>query len=87
MNCHKGFNGKCDQFSWEPIESAPRDGSKFLVTDGNHFSDARWPEKHILGRWEPRGDGYEYGGGPLPFKPTHWMPLSSLPPGLEVNYD
>lgn len=60
---------------WQPIETAPRDGSKVLAYDpgwcGGTMAIARW--------W----DG-EFRTGNLPGEemyPTHWMPLPPPPDG------
>lgn len=53
---------------WQPIETAPKDGTGVLTTQGNYPEDLfcdRWDVKHQ--RW-----GYDA-------KPTHWMPLPPPP--------
>jgi len=65
--------------TWYDISTAPKDGSKFLVTDRNRLSDARWPEGYVLGLWEPTNDGDGYSGRALPFKATYWAPLPQMP--------
>jgi hypothetical protein len=64
---------------WRPIETAPRDGSKFLATDGVRYSDARWPTGMACGRWEGNGDSARWVGSTLWPSPTHWMPLPDPP--------
>lgn len=66
---------------WQPIETAPRDGTEVLLfankehTDGGHIGIYTWIEE--LGQWLDHAVEYpidSYG------EPTHWMPLP-LPPG------
>ncbi|TVR58949.1 MAG: hypothetical protein EA420_16395 [Candidatus Competibacteraceae bacterium] len=77
---------------WQPIETAPQDGSKFIVTDGVRWiSDARWPPGRCLGRWEwltDDGKGY-WGGGAFTMasEPTHWAPMLKMPDAAEKRYD
>ena len=67
--------------NWQPIETAPKEGTAILVYDGDIMTTAAWnkmfydedPEWVILtyDDWDldsPR------------FSPTHWMPLPD-PPG------
>ena len=65
--------------SWQPIETAPRDGSHVILTD----SKRQW-----LGYWEAQspygGTTNEFVSCTLPWasgekKPTHWMPLPPSP--------
>ena len=67
---------------WQPIETAPKDGTKLLLV---------WREKSprslpfvIEGQWHVARDGDEFWWSPSPMRwavePTHWMPLPDLPP-------
>jgi hypothetical protein len=43
---------------WQPIETAPKDGTQIIITDGRHFTRARWwfyeePQKTSLGYGDP----------------------------------
>lgn len=62
---------------WQPIESAPKDGTAFLV----HGGIARW---HVgddgAGAWFSI-TGYEYPGRLIMWPVTHWMPLPAPPEG------
>jgi hypothetical protein len=66
---------------WQPIESAPRDGTRILVW-GKIF-----PE-HAVACWRPKGvlmEGWEshpYSECDI-VSPTHWMPLPD-PPHLDT---
>jgi hypothetical protein len=69
---------------WQPIETAPRDGTKFdlwIERDSYRVTDAYWSD--LQGWWCTDGD---YGPEePLPLAivpaPTHWMPLPAPPAG------
>ncbi len=62
---------------WQPIETAPKDGTNVLLAiPGN--------AQAVIGKWEDRFDGVFtwhwlsfYGGDP-----THWKPLPHLPTHL-----
>ena len=62
---------------WQPIETAPKDGTKIIVFD--HYDGVviarwrmRWPESGY--EWiEATGEEYEN------YRPTHWMPLPEPP--------
>lgn len=62
---------------WQPIESAPKDGSSILAWpcySGNGVSQVQWRDmKRTPGRWE-----HQWGRG-VPVEPTHWMPLPKPP--------
>ncbi len=46
---------------WQPIEMAPRDGTKIIVTDGKKV----WLSYRVNSQWS-----VEYS---WPMRPTHWM--------------
>lgn len=68
-----------EEFAWRPIETAPQDGTRVIVYDGNsaysaQFSNGRWilsPEA-----WE--GDGWNGMLVDAPGTPTRWMPLPAV---------
>lgn len=60
---------------WEPIETAPRDGTSFLVCVGNWMTVCCW-NKH-RNDWCTNGPVYSpYGADE---RPTHWQPLPAPP--------
>jgi hypothetical protein len=71
--------------AWQPIETAPKDGTPVLVARvGGNWSD-EWPE---IASWmkDGYGPGYwtngahdGYGDAEPPLEPTHWMPLPAMP--------
>ena len=75
--------------SWQPIETAPKDGVEILLRDDVC-------KTHSLGRWGKTNVGYEawwatadghsvietqsdFGIEYLEINPTHWMPLPEAP--------
>lgn len=64
---------KLDKVKWQPIETAPKDGTSILVTDGFDVCDA-----YFRG-----GDWWQYQCGDdwysTSINPTHWMPLPDAP--------
>jgi hypothetical protein len=57
--------------SWQPIETAPKDGTSLLV-----YSD----ERIIAAFWSvPADDWAEVVHGYTFYPPTHWMPLPEPP--------
>lgn len=67
---------------WQPIETAPKDGTQVLITDGTGLcAVASWEdyaaELYDGVGWRDAGDmGW---GGTVYHAPTHWMPLPSPP--------
>ena len=58
---------------WQPIETAPKDGTRILVWDDDTIETAYWAI--FRSRWEHAWDGAELGA----FEITHWMPLPEPP--------
>lgn len=62
--------------SWQPIETAPKDGTFVLLFGPHHRAGqdrqltACWDGQ----TWESADDGYG-----IYLKPTHWMPLPEAP--------
>lgn len=63
------------RMTWQPIATAPKDGTEVLVTDGTTYAVASWYDAG--GEWRDVGDiGW---GGMEGALPTHWMALPALP--------
>lgn len=67
--------------SWQPIETAPKDGTVVLIHDPD---DAPYTGIVTIGlfdgeKWNGCDHGYHMNAGII-VAPTHWMPLPS-PPG------
>lgn len=84
--------------TWQPIETAPKDGTDILVHDndapglptgradacwaGNTAVAAWWSDDSSIGHWVCYMD--RVSDPDLHFTPTHWMPLPE-PPGLDAG--
>lgn len=70
---------------WQPIETAPKDGTRIIMTNGawvdfGWFSHSVWlGPRAAKGAWV--GDDPRDGRGALDgiHEPTHWMPLPAPP--------
>lgn len=70
---------------WQPIGTAPKDGTPVLIWDSGRLHEARWEpmrwnreDDDMTGAWAIRWaeiDSY----GVTPDEPTHWMPLPDPP--------
>jgi len=65
---------------WQPIETAPKDGTNILVFENDNESDAEVMIANYYGgnghwsiSWDDRG---------IEINPTHWMPLPKPPTKL-----
>lgn len=66
--------------SWRPIETAPKDGSKFIATDGCDVYMCAWhAPSETMGHWHNPDDGSPLAQMFDEWKPTNWMPLPELP--------
>lgn len=68
---------------WQPMETAPKDGTKIIAFAYDIYSNQQRAEMHTTywsnGRWARFTTHYV---------PTHWMPLPKPPlPGEECRYD
>lgn len=68
---------------WEPIETAPKDGTPILVTNGIGVFDAYWERRGAITQTDSPGwvDGEtdKYEDLVVFHTLTHWMPLPSPP--------
>lgn len=84
--------GRRIDMKWQPIETAPRDGTVILLTaiedDGSLFEIHPMQWAHIqrngffpgkVGMWTAPGGEYTWNGHPGVDGPTHWMPLPPPP--------
>lgn len=78
--------------TWQPIETAPRDGTEILLcrsvdADGKRIEGEHWGLfVQVASWWSGEGEDGEWvvycslSAEPrLHFEPTHWMPLPELP--------
>lgn len=65
--------------TWQPIETAPKDGTTIWAFEGGAQTSVRWCEYDY---WEliVTGDGAIDSDE---FSPTHWMPLPEAPQLIE----
>lgn len=69
------------KMEWQPIETAPRDGTHILVATEGTIGLVWWEDYAVelydgVG-WRDHGDmGW---GGMIGAEPTHWMPLPDPP--------
>lgn len=76
--------------TWQPISTAPKDGTKILISEGGELYAAWWDDKFNTtvfknGGIKHRGawtDGAVLSFGyeeTKSYKPTHWTPLPQAP--------
>ncbi|WP_332692073.1 DUF551 domain-containing protein [Devosia sp.] len=70
--------------NWLPIETAPRDGSRVLLSDGTDVEIAKWGDINMAEKkgWQiscNADTGWNY--YEVFYAPTHWAPLPT-PPGV-----
>jgi hypothetical protein len=66
---------------WQPIETAPKDGTEFLVSNGSSIGFASyWGDGKIHSHFASTKQSF-FGDGScvLLRDPTHWMPLPQPP--------
>lgn len=67
---------------WQPIETAPKDGSPILIWQPGGVTQYTWYTDCWICRWEDRYQCWTEAGGELYSEarsPTHWMPLPDPP--------
>ena len=60
---------------WQPIETAPKDGTEVLVVRVSEEYDTPWANvcSYFAGRWMVNAQGDQE------MQPTHWMPIPEPP--------
>ncbi len=74
--------GTATLMEWQPIETAPRDGSSVLLFDGERVSYGGWIDVEAQGCEESEADLISEGWWSVDLRenaPTHWMPLPDPP--------
>ena len=56
---------------WTPIEAAPKDGTKILVSDGKRVDAAYWDYEDWCAPYSSANN--------LPYEPAYFMPLPEAP--------
>ncbi len=69
------LKSKVARYVWQPIETAPKDGSPVLVFDGEHYAVGYWATE--IGEWWVSKKMKTTMLG------THWMPLPAPPASTE----
>jgi hypothetical protein len=65
---------------WQPIETAPKDGTRILGYDGSTVSGTYWHDSFREWRNESEAAGDNHGWyGHDRWVPTHWQPLPEPP--------
>jgi hypothetical protein len=69
------------EMNWQPINTAPRDGSFVLMWNGADMRVLNWPKGCGLGIWHKNVSGGWSGSSNKSyyFCPTHWMELPEPP--------
>lgn len=62
--------------NWQPIDTAPKDGTPILMALGNIVGSGRWRSQNPMVETWP---DFFFDGASMPSGATHWMPLP-LPP-------
>lgn len=69
--------------AWQPIDTAPKDGTRVLLGAPQHVAGAKWLDMQRveygvvtqdLSYWQI--EGFDW---PIGVQPTHWMPLPNPP--------
>lgn len=63
----------------QPIETAPRDGTFYIATDGKKFWSENWPSGYARGEWHMIDGSWRGASHESMKKATHWMPVQVLP--------
>ena len=83
---HVGAAEREDNGGWQPIETAPKDGTEFWGEDEGSAQKMLWHSdfEAFVSSWRQMTFAKSYGGGsrnhsPVVHEPTHWMPLPAAP--------
>ena len=68
---------------WQPIETAPKDGTYLLIGSKSFVSCGLWESSDSGGWWRDAVESAPYQISEV--KPTHWMPLPDAPPAPEAE--
>jgi hypothetical protein len=76
--------------TWQTIDSAPRDGTRVLLTSGGDVAVGQWLRDSGISDWTDEScpiytDGPGAAAGWWDTPPTHWMPLPAPPLPGESN--
>lgn len=63
---------------WQPIETAPKDGTCILCFTPDYLSHGFSDASGIDVLWWDAG-AWQYNAEPVAFQPTHWRPLPEPP--------
>jgi hypothetical protein len=69
--------------NWKPIDSAPKDGTAFLASDGRLFEVLNQPPGCEIGVWAQINPGVWSGSSVRHTEPTLWAPLPPPPEGSQ----
>ena len=72
---------KALKHSWQPMESAPKDGMTVLVAGFSSYGDRLTCA--TLASWSREGNRWGKADGGVWLEPTHWMPLPDARDALE----
>lgn len=69
--------------NWQPIETAPKDGTNIIITDGcGCYSVVSWANYWAIWLFPGYGDSdNEF------YYPTHWMPLPEPPEVVALTFE
>lgn len=64
---------------WQPIETAPRDGTRLLLWWNERAMISFWADRVGFKGWQPVSGEVLNVGNRAMWNPTHWMPLPEPP--------
>lgn len=70
--------------NWQPLETAPKDGTRLLLLSGPEIDVGYWSESVWCQTLATQGAWiiYENRSDTVILYPTHWMPLPPWPEGI-----